>query len=258
MAGLGDFIIVRLLSYLVYISFICKGWPFNSLKCTAQGRIYKFFLYIDQHPGINCILFIELFTNRHVSAIKKNNYSIFIPVVAIWLWGLRNNYLFYNLRQFLKFVLYWFPTKNIDRNWTIGQTGRIFFSAEDYTNMNYYNCCGIRPKHNNISKRVVRPKHSNISKGGYYILCGIEVKRVAMLCFISWLLICKVCSHPRRFSISITNQPCNVPDNKIKLIIFLFIPNYKRKSVLQKWLMVSKSWLNPWLHTLSYIPKVNN
>jgi hypothetical protein len=27
-----------------------------------------------------------------------------------------------------------------------------------------------------------------------------------MLCFISWLLICRVCSHPRRFSISITNQ----------------------------------------------------
>jgi hypothetical protein len=39
----------------------------------------------------------------HVSALlKKNNYSIFIPVVAIWLWGLRNNYLFYNLRQVLK------------------------------------------------------------------------------------------------------------------------------------------------------------
>ena len=45
----------------------------------------SFFLYIDQHPGNNCILFIELFTNsRHVSAIKKNNYSIFIPIVAIW------------------------------------------------------------------------------------------------------------------------------------------------------------------------------
>ena len=30
----------------------------------------------------NCVLFIELFTNRQVSAIKKNNYSIFIPIVA--------------------------------------------------------------------------------------------------------------------------------------------------------------------------------
>jgi hypothetical protein len=29
------------------------------------------------------VLFIELFTNGHVSAIKKNNYSIFIAIVAI-------------------------------------------------------------------------------------------------------------------------------------------------------------------------------
>jgi hypothetical protein len=128
--------------------------------------------------------------------------------------------IFYNLLQFLKCVLYWFPTKNLDRSWTIGQTGRIFFSAEDYTNMSYYNCCDIRPKHSNISKKVgegdiynlcgIRPKHSNISKrggGGYYNLCGIEIKIVrAMLCFISWLWICRICSHPRRFSISITNQ----------------------------------------------------
>jgi hypothetical protein len=98
----------------------------------------------------------------------------------------------------------------------IGQTGRIFFSAEDYTNMSYYNCCGIRPKHSNISKRVgegviticmVLDQSTVIfQKGGYYNLCGIEIKIVAMLCFISWLLICRVCSHPRRFSISITNQ----------------------------------------------------
>ena len=26
------------------------------------------------------------------------------------------------------------------------------YSAEDYTNMSYYNCCGIRPKHSTISK----------------------------------------------------------------------------------------------------------
>jgi hypothetical protein len=57
-----------------------------------------------------------------------------------------------------------------------------------------YNLCGIRPKHNNISK------------GGDYNLCGIEIKIVAMLCFFIWLLICRVCSHPRRISISITNQ----------------------------------------------------
>jgi hypothetical protein len=124
---------------------------FIEMHCT---RTHNFFLFIDQHPGNNCVRFIELFTNRNVSAIKKNNYSIFIPIVAIWLWGLRNNYLFYNLLQFLTFVLYWFPTKNIDRSWTIRQTGRIFFSVEEYTNMSYYNCCGIRPKHSNISKRV--------------------------------------------------------------------------------------------------------
>ena len=124
---LFSFLWNEILILTFYISFIYKGWPFNSLKCTARGRIYNFFLYIDQHPGSNCVLFIELFTNGHVSAIKENNYSIFIPIVAIWLWGLRNNYLFYNLLQFLKFVLYWFPTKNLDRSWTIGQTGRIFF-----------------------------------------------------------------------------------------------------------------------------------
>ena len=44
--------------------------------------------------------------------------------------------------------------QNLDRSWTIGQTGRILFSAEDYTNMSYYNCRGIRPKHGDISKRV--------------------------------------------------------------------------------------------------------
>jgi hypothetical protein len=121
--------------------------------------IYKKKLYDSSCSAFQRIewpLFIELFTNRHMSAIKKNNYSICIPTVAIWLWGLRNHYLFYNLPQFLKCVLYWFPTKNLDRSWTIaiGQTGRIFFSAEDYTNMSYYNCCGIRPKHSNFSKRL--------------------------------------------------------------------------------------------------------
>ena len=119
-----------ILVLIFYISFICKGWPYNSLKCTGRGA-YKFFLYIDQHPGNNCVLFIELFTNRQSDTCLqlKNNHSIFIPIVAIWLWGLRNNYLFNNLLQFLTCVLYWFPTKNLDRSWTIGigQTGRIFF-----------------------------------------------------------------------------------------------------------------------------------
>ena len=151
-----------------------------------------------------------------MSAIKKNYYSILIPIDAIWLWGLRNNYLFYNLLQFLKFVLYWFPTKSKESrkkldHWANWQN---FFSAEDYTNMSYYNCCGISPKHSNISKRVgewvfticvVLDQSTVIFQkgGGDYNLCGIEIKIVAMLCFISWLLICRVCSHPR-FSISIT------------------------------------------------------
>ena len=43
------------------------------MHCT---RMHKFF--IDQHPGNNCVLFIELFTNRHVPAIKKNNQSVFL------------------------------------------------------------------------------------------------------------------------------------------------------------------------------------
>ena len=45
-----------------------------------------------------------------------------------------------------------FLQKNLERSWTIGRD--IFFSAEDYTNMSYCNCCCIRPKHSNISKRV--------------------------------------------------------------------------------------------------------
>jgi len=36
----------------------------------------------------------------------------------------------------------------------VGPLADIFFSAEDYTNMSYYNCFGIRSKHSNISKRV--------------------------------------------------------------------------------------------------------
>jgi hypothetical protein len=36
------------------------------VHCT---RIHQ--IFIDLHPGNNCVLFIELFTNRHVSAIKK-------------------------------------------------------------------------------------------------------------------------------------------------------------------------------------------
>jgi hypothetical protein len=106
-------------------------------------RTHKFF--IDQHPGNNCILFIELFTNRHVPAIKKNNQSVFLFQLLQFDWDLRNNYLFYNLLQFLTFVLFiTYILYKVSRSWTIGRD--IFFSAEDYTNMSYYNC--------NISKRM--------------------------------------------------------------------------------------------------------
>ena len=112
--------------------------------------------------------------------------------------------------------------QNIDRSWTIGQTGRILFSAEDYTNMSYYNWCDIRPKHSNISKRVgegvfticVVLDQSTVifqKRGGgggvlQFVWYWDKNSGNTMLCFISWLLICRVCSHPRRFSISITNQ----------------------------------------------------
>ena len=119
--------IILVLIFNMVIFFICEGWP---LKCTAWGRISFF---IDQHPGNNCVLFIELFTNRHVKK-KITTVSIFIPIVAIWLWDLRNNYLFYNLLQFLTFVLFiTYILYKVSRSWTIGRD--IFFSAEDYTNV---------------------------------------------------------------------------------------------------------------------------
>ena len=52
--------------------------------------------------------------------------------------------------------------------------------------MSYYNCCGIRPKHSNISKRVgegviticvVLDQNTVIfQKAGYYNLCDIRSK----------------------------------------------------------------------------------
>ena len=95
--------------------------------------------------------------------------------------------------SFLTFVLYWFPTKNLDR--PLRKLTEFFFLLK--TTQIWV-----------ITIVVVLDQSTNISKGGggCYNLCGIEIKIVAMLCFISWLLICRVCPHPRRFSISITNQ----------------------------------------------------
>ena len=51
----------------------------HSLRWNALHEdAYKVFLYIDQHPGNNCVLFIELFTNRHMSAIKKKLTAVFL------------------------------------------------------------------------------------------------------------------------------------------------------------------------------------
>ena len=118
--------------------------------------------------------------------LKKNNYSIFIPIVAIWLWGLRNNYLVYNLLQFYTD----FPTKNLEVG-PLGKLAEFCFLLKttqiwvitivvvvDQSTVTFQKewgrgyLCGIRPKHSNLSK-----------VGEYYNLCGIEIKIVAMLWF---------------------------------------------------------------------------
>jgi hypothetical protein len=64
----------NLSSHILYFIYVQRlAIQLVEMHCTRTHIC--FFLYIDQHPGNNCVLFIELFTNRHVSAIKKNNYS---------------------------------------------------------------------------------------------------------------------------------------------------------------------------------------
>jgi len=53
----------------------------------------------------------------------------------------------------LTFVLHFHYLQRIYRSWTIGQIDRHIFSAEDYTNMSYYNNCGIRPSTVTFQKR---------------------------------------------------------------------------------------------------------
>jgi hypothetical protein len=50
--------------------------------------------------------------------------TYFIPIVAIWLSGLRNNYLFTTCFSFWSLL-----HTDFLQSWTIGQTGRICFSA---------------------------------------------------------------------------------------------------------------------------------
>jgi hypothetical protein len=49
------------------------------------------------------------------------------------------------------YIIYSFPSY-ILYSWTIEQIDRHRSSAEDYTNMSYYNLCGIGSQQNNISK----------------------------------------------------------------------------------------------------------
>ena len=60
----------NLSSHILYFIYMQRlAIQFVEMHCTKTH--IRFVLYVDQHPGNNCILFIELFTNRHVSAIKK-------------------------------------------------------------------------------------------------------------------------------------------------------------------------------------------
>ena len=102
----------------------------------------------------------------------KNNVSIFIPIVAIWLWDLRNNNLFYNLLQFLTFVLnfhylhiIYIEVRPLDKlaetYFFLLKTTQIWFITTvvvlDQSPVTfqkggegYYSLCGIRPKNSNI------------------------------------------------------------------------------------------------------------
>ena len=57
-------ILVLIFNMVIYMQRLAIQYV--EMHCT---RTHKFF--INLHPGNNCVLFIELFTNRHVSAIKK-------------------------------------------------------------------------------------------------------------------------------------------------------------------------------------------
>jgi hypothetical protein len=75
-------------------------------------------------------------------SLSKYSVSIFIPIVAIWLWDLRNNYLFYNLLQFLTFVLFiTYILYKESRSWNIVIGREIFFSANKNTDwLFFFNC----------------------------------------------------------------------------------------------------------------------
>jgi hypothetical protein len=139
------------------------GW-FRLSSIHIQVRLV-FFIFLPSDCDLQCIywtVYMQMSVNINASAIKKKttlNYSSFIPLLQFELSNLimhevllDNNYSLY-LLHFLLTIYVW-------ANWQ-----RYLSSAEDYTNMNYYNMCGIRSDHSNISKR-----------GEGYILKFIEVR----------------------------------------------------------------------------------
>jgi hypothetical protein len=157
----------------------------NETHCT---RTHKFF--INQHPGNNCVLFIDLFTNRHVSAINKNNQSVFLFQLLqfdyeIWEIIIYFTTCFSFWRLF--YSLPTFRTKYLE----VGPLGETYFFLLKTTQIwiitivvvldqstvafqkgwggGYYNLCGIRSKYSNISKRegiticvVLHQNHGNV------------------------------------------------------------------------------------------------
>jgi hypothetical protein len=104
---------------------------FVEMHCTRTHRTYNFFfIYWSASREQLCSIYRTIYKQTRVCKITtvllfqllQFDYEIWEIIIY-----------FTTCFSFLTFVLYWFPTKNLDRSWTIGQTGRIFFSAEDYT-----------------------------------------------------------------------------------------------------------------------------
>ena len=98
------------------------------MHCT---RMHK--LFIDQHPGNNCVLFIELFTNRHVSAIKKNNQSVFLFQLLQFYYEIWEIIIYFTTCFSFWRLFYSLPTF-YTKYLEVGLLAETFFSAEDYTN----------------------------------------------------------------------------------------------------------------------------
>ena len=126
-------ILVLIFNMVIYMQRLAI--QFVEMHCT---RMHK--LFIDQHPGSNCILFIELFTNRHVSAIKK------ITTVSLFLL-LQFDYEIWEIIIYSTTSVFDICSILVSYKESI-EVGHIFFCWR------LHKCCGIRPKHSNISKRV--------------------------------------------------------------------------------------------------------